>query len=97
MSLASTDSPRRHRLTVSDYYRMAEVGILAPDARVELIDGDIIDMVPPGTLHATTVDRLSGILVRSAGNQAWVRVARGSARSAAGPPPCTGAGDVHAY
>jgi Uma2 family endonuclease len=52
---------------------MAEVGILAPDARVELIDGDIIDMVPPGTLHATTVDRLSGILVRSAGNRAWVR------------------------
>jgi Uma2 family endonuclease len=58
MSLSVEDSPRRHRLTVEDYYRMAEVGILAPDARVELIDGDIIDIPPPGTLHAATVDQL---------------------------------------
>ena len=58
MSLTVADSPRRHRLTVADYCRMAEVGILAPDARVELIDGDIFDMPPPGNLHAATVDRL---------------------------------------
>jgi len=58
MSLSATDPPRRHRLSVADYYRMAEVGILAPDARVELIDGEIIDMPPPGNLHAATVDRL---------------------------------------
>jgi Uma2 family endonuclease len=36
MSHAHADLPRPHRLTVADYYRMAEVGILAPDARVEL-------------------------------------------------------------
>jgi Uma2 family endonuclease len=74
MSLAPTDLPRRHRLTVSDYYRMAEVGILAPDARVELIDGDIIDMTPPGSLHAVTVRRLNGILTRAAGDSASVLV-----------------------
>ena len=74
MSLATTDLPRRHRLTVSDYYRMAEVGILAPDARVELIDGDIIDMVPPGSLHAATVDDLTAFLGRSVGGKAVVRV-----------------------
>ena len=72
MSLAPTDLPRRHRLTVSDYYRMAEVGILAPDARVELIEGDIIDMAPPGSLHAATVHRLTKILVRSVGESASV-------------------------
>ena len=44
----------RHRLTVADYYRMAEVGILAPEARVELIDGEIIDMAPPGSPHAAS-------------------------------------------
>ncbi len=74
MSLAPTDLPRRHRLTVSDYYRMAEVGILAPDARVELIDGDIIDMSPPGSLHAATVRRLNGILSRATGDGASVLV-----------------------
>ena len=40
---------------MADYYRMGEVGILAADARVELIDGEIIDMVPPGSVHAATV------------------------------------------
>jgi Uma2 family endonuclease len=42
--------PRRHRITVDEYYRMAEVGLLAPDARVELIKGEIIDMAPIGNV-----------------------------------------------
>jgi Uma2 family endonuclease len=72
MSLAPTDLPRRHRLTVSDYYRMAEVGILAPDARVELIDGEIIDMPPPGSLHAATVRLLQQVLSRKLEDRATV-------------------------
>jgi Uma2 family endonuclease len=74
MSLATADPPRRHRLTVSDYYRMAEVGILAPDARVELIEGEIFDMAPPGSLHASTVHRLNKILVHATGDDALVLV-----------------------
>jgi len=74
MSHADADLPRRHRLTVADYYRMAEVGILAPDARVELIDGEIIDMAPPGSLHAATVDRLMEVLARAVDGRASVRV-----------------------
>jgi Uma2 family endonuclease len=53
---------------------MAEVGILSPDARVELIDGEIIDMPPPGSPHASTVHRLNRILVRAAGDAAMVLV-----------------------
>jgi Uma2 family endonuclease len=74
MSHAHADTPRPHRLTVADYYRMAEVGILAPDARVELIDGEIIDMVPPGSSHAAAVDRLTKILVTAVGDGAIVRI-----------------------
>jgi len=33
----------QHRFTVADYYRMAATGVLQPDARVELMDGRIID------------------------------------------------------
>jgi hypothetical protein len=34
--------PRRHRITVEHFYRMAEAGLFAEDERVELIDGEII-------------------------------------------------------
>ena len=59
MSRTAMEDPPRHRYTVVDYHRMGEVGILAPDARVELIDGEIIDMAPPGDPHAGTVDQLA--------------------------------------
>lgn len=69
---AATDLPRRHRLTVDDYYRMAEVGILDPEARVELIDGEIIDMAPPGSPHAATVHYLTEVFVRAVDGTATV-------------------------
>jgi Uma2 family endonuclease len=71
--------PRRHRITVDDYHRMAEVGLLAPDARVELIEGEIIDMAPIGTDHNSVVDQLTRLLVRAVGDDAIVRV-QGSVR-----------------
>jgi Uma2 family endonuclease len=37
---------------------MAETGVLKPDARVELLDGRIIDMTPIGPLHGGLVNRL---------------------------------------
>jgi Uma2 family endonuclease len=61
-------------LTVTEYYRMAEAGILRPDARVELIEGEIIDMAPIGSRHAGTVDQLASCLRRAAGERAIVRV-----------------------
>jgi Uma2 family endonuclease len=74
MSHAAADLPRRHWLTVADYYRMAEVGILTADSRVELIDGEIIDMPPPGSSHAATVHYLTEVLVRSVGDSASVLI-----------------------
>ena len=53
---------------------MAEVGILAPDARVELIEGEIIDMAPIGTRHGSVVDRLNQAMVLAAQQRAIVRV-----------------------
>lgn len=73
MSHTATEDPRPHRYTVADYYRMGEVGILAPDARVELIEGEIIDMAPPGSMHAGTVDHLAEVLGQAVGSRALIR------------------------
>jgi Uma2 family endonuclease len=72
MSSAAEDLLKRHRLTVSDYHRMAEAGILHEDARVELIEGEIIDMSPIGSIHAGTVRQLSRLLERAVGEAAIV-------------------------
>jgi Uma2 family endonuclease len=74
MSTPSEQWLPRHRLTVEEYYRMAEVGLLAPDARVELIEGEIIDMAPIGSGHAAIVNRLNRLLVQAVGDQAIVSV-----------------------
>jgi Uma2 family endonuclease len=49
----------KHRFSVKEYYRMAETGVLHPDARVELLDGEIIDMSPVGPFHGGVVSRLT--------------------------------------
>jgi len=43
---------------------MGEVGILDENDRVELIDGEIINVTPIGNLHAATVDRLNRLLIK---------------------------------
>jgi Uma2 family endonuclease len=72
MSTPEIDVPR-HRLTVDEYYRMADLGILAPDARVELIEGEIIDMPPQGSPHAAIVSRLTERFIAACGSSAMVR------------------------
>jgi len=51
----------KHRFSVKEYYRMAETGVLRPDARVELLNGELIDMSPIGPFHGGLVKRLSRI------------------------------------
>jgi Uma2 family endonuclease len=74
MSSTAEDLIHRHRYTVADYYRMGEVGILAPDARVELIDGEVIEMPPIGAPHASIVTDMQRALERAVGDAALVRV-----------------------
>jgi Uma2 family endonuclease len=65
---------KRHLLTVDEYYRMAEVGVLAADARVELIEGEVVDMASIGTRHASRVTRLNQLLTAAVGQAAIVAV-----------------------
>lgn len=54
----------RRRFTVHEYHRMAEAGILHEDDRVELIDGEIVEMNPVGSRHAACVGALTRIIGR---------------------------------
>ena len=59
----------RRRFTRAEYYRMAEAGILGEDDRVELIEGEIIQMSPIGDRHVAFVINLTNLLaVRLAGH-----------------------------
>jgi Uma2 family endonuclease len=62
-----------YRFTSAEYHRMAELGILSPDARIELIDGVIIEMSPIGRRHLACVDRLSKLFNSQLGDAVIVR------------------------
>ena len=64
-----------HRFTVDDYVRMVETGILTEDDRVELLDGEIVEMTPAGPRHAAVVARLQHRLTQHAGSRVvvWVQ------------------------
>jgi Uma2 family endonuclease len=61
-------------ITVAEYHRMGELGIIGPDERVELLDGKLIPMPPIGPEHAYTVTSLNERLVLQFAERASVRV-----------------------
>jgi Uma2 family endonuclease len=64
----------RRRFTVDEYYRMAEAGILHEDDRIELIEGEIVEMAPIGSNHASYVDRLAQLFFGLISGRAIIRV-----------------------
>lgn len=64
----------RRRFTVHDYHRMGEAGILHEDDRVELIEGEIVEMAAIGTRHFSCVNSLTRLLIRGVGDDAVVSV-----------------------
>lgn len=69
----SVQIARRH-FNVTEYYRMTEAGILSESDRVELIDGEVIEMSPIGSRHAGCVNRLTMLLTGKLGQAAILSV-----------------------
>lgn len=74
MSAIADDLCRRHRYTVVDYDRMIDAGILTEDDRVELIEGEIIDIPPIGSAHGGAVKRIGNKLARLIADSAIIAI-----------------------
>jgi Uma2 family endonuclease len=59
----------RRLFTVDEYHRMAEAGIFHPDERVELIDGEIVEMSPIGPRHAGCVINATRLFMTTLGDR----------------------------
>jgi Uma2 family endonuclease len=64
----------RWRFTVHDYHRMGEAGILHEDDRVELIEGELVELAAIGTGHFSCVNGLTRLLIMNVGDEAIVSV-----------------------
>jgi Uma2 family endonuclease len=62
----------RMRISADRFQKMVETGVLTKYDRVELIEGDMIDMPPIGGPHQAVIARLTKLFVLSAGDAAIV-------------------------
>jgi hypothetical protein len=65
--------PRDCEIQSVSIRKLGEAGVFSPDARVELIEGEILSMAPIGTIHASICDLLVKQFVLAVGNAAVVR------------------------
>jgi Uma2 family endonuclease len=62
------------RLNVSQYHQMSEAGIFSENDKVELINGEIIEMSPIGRRHTACVNRLNSVFSQLLGKKVIVAV-----------------------
>ncbi len=63
-SLSDAVTLRTRKFDVDEYHRLGAAGILSEDDRIELIEGELVEMAPIGGEHATIVSKLTMILAR---------------------------------
>ncbi|MFT5141528.1 MAG: Uma2 family endonuclease [Rhodothermales bacterium] len=74
---APTPDLKPHRFTIEDYLAMGSAGILDPEDRVELVDGQVVAMSPIGNWHSTSVRRLARIFLAQVPEAVLVDVQNG--------------------
>ncbi len=64
----------RHKFTLDEYHRLAETGFLSEDDRVELIEGEVIQMSPIGMVHNACLSRSNRKFIQKIGDRAIVYI-----------------------
>ena len=65
---------KNFRFNISQYHQMSEAGILSENDKVELINGEIIEMSPIGRRHTACVNRLNSVFSQLLGKKVIVAV-----------------------
>lgn len=74
MSLTAPHAPHTRRWSRDEYRKIADVGIISPQERVELIEGEIVEMSPQNTAHATAITLTNEALRKMFGQGHTIRV-----------------------
>jgi len=61
--------------TIDEYHRLIDQGFL-DDKKVELLNGEIVEMSPEGIPHASSSDRAERHIRKLLGDRAWIRVGK---------------------
>ncbi len=51
----------RHKVSLEEFHRMVEAGVFPEDLRLELVEGELVEMSPIGKRHAAKVARLTAL------------------------------------
>ncbi len=60
--------------TTDEYERMIEAGVLTENDRVELIEGEIVNMAAKGSRHSACVTRINVLFFHHVGQSAIIRI-----------------------
>jgi len=74
MSVTSENFYKKHLTNLDEWRRLGEANIFPPGSRVELINGEIIEMAPIGSNHSGQINRLTQLLVHLVAKQAVVSI-----------------------
>lgn len=59
---------------MTEFARLAEVGVFGPDERLELVEGEVLEMSPIGQRHAACVNFLTQVFATGCAGKALVAV-----------------------
>ncbi len=60
--------------SIDEFERMVQAGVLMENDRVELVEGEIVEMAAKGSRHASCVTRINALFIRHSGQSAVVRI-----------------------
>lgn len=73
ISKTSTNGVKPRLITVSEYDRMIEAGIYTENDRIELLNGEIIEIMPKGAKHSVLNDLVLDLFKEKLGKQVYAR------------------------